>query len=341
MHILLIKMSSMGDLIHTLPALTDALQAIPGITIDWVVEPAFSDFPVWHPAVKTVISLPLRRWKKNIFSRQTLTEAKIFYQQLREKKYDLIIDAQGLLKSMIIAKCARGKSVGYDKQSAREWLASFGYQQKYCVSKQQHAVNRIRELFSKALHYVLPTTTADFHIDHTKLPSLHFQLPEKYFVFLHGTTWDSKHYPEIYWQQLIEKSGAKNIAVYLPWGNDIEKQRAERLAKASPLAAVLPKLSIAQLATLLKNATQVVTVDTGLGHLSAALNTPTLSLYGPTDPKKIGMVGKNQIHLAVKFPCAPCKSRTCFYAKRYRTDISPTCFQTITPDSIAVYCLPD
>src|SRR3989338_8710444 len=155
MHVLLIKMSSMGDVIHTLPALTDALQAIPTIAIDWIIEPAFADIPTWHPAVKNIIPIPLRKWKKNIFSRETLSEVKNFYKKLREKKYDVIIDAQGLLKSAVVAKCARGKTHGHDKNSAREWIASYFYDKKYAIEKTQHAVTRTRALFAHTLQYDL------------------------------------------------------------------------------------------------------------------------------------------------------------------------------------------
>jgi heptosyltransferase-1 len=337
MKILLIKMSSMGDLIHTLPALTDALHAIPAIEIDWVVEPAFADIPTWHPAVKNIIPLALRRWRKNSIQAIASGEIRAFYRALRSKKYDVIIDAQGLLKSSLIAKLARGKIYGYDKNSARESLSSYFYHEKYAVEKSLHAITRIRHLFSHALHYTFPSTQPDFHINTNQLPSLDFQLPEKYFVFLHGTTWASKHYPEPYWRDLIEKADANAIAVYLPWGNNTEKNRAERLAQNKQHAVVLPQLSIAQLATVLQKASTVVSVDTGLGHLSAALTTKTIGLYGPTDSNRVGFIGDHHIHLQAQFPCAPCYSKTCWYAKKNKTPIAPACFTTINPDTVWKY----
>lgn len=337
MKILLIKMSSMGDLIHTLPALTDALNAIPDIEIDWVVEPAFADIPTWHPAVKNIIQLPLRRWRKNSLQSIRSGEVRDFYQALRFKKYDVIIDAQGLLKSSVIAKLARGKICGYDKNSARESLSSYFYNEKYAVEKSLHAITRTRQLFSNALHYTLPNTQPDFHINTNQLPPLDFQLPEKYFVFLHGTTWASKHYPEIYWRTLIEKADAKAMPVYLPWGNENEKSRAERLAQNKEHAVVLPRLSIPQLATVLQKASTVVSVDTGLGHLSAALTTKTIGLYGPTDSNRVGFIGNHHIHLQAQFPCAPCYSKTCWYAKKNKTPIVPACFTAINPDRVWEY----
>ncbi|OGT39551.1 MAG: lipopolysaccharide heptosyltransferase I [Gammaproteobacteria bacterium RIFCSPHIGHO2_12_FULL_36_30] len=334
MHVLLVKMSSMGDLIHSLPALTDAMNAIPNLEIDWVVEPAFADIPSWHPAVKNIIPIALRKWRKNIFDQSTHSEIKTFFKTLRAKKYDVIIDAQGLLKSAIVAKCARGKIVGYDKNCAREFYSSYFYSEKYFSDHKEHAVKRTRYLFSKALNYDLPATRPNFHIDFSKLPALEFSTPEKYFVFLHGTTWESKHYPENYWRNLVEKADAKEITVFLPWGNEIEKNRAIRLSENTKHATVLEKISIMQMATFLKNATAVVAGDTGLGHLSAALTTPTIGLYGPTDPNRVGIVGDNQFHLTAHFPCAPCYSKTCWYGRKNKTEIFPTCYSTIAPDKV-------
>lgn len=334
MHILLIKMSSMGDIIHTLPALTDAALTIPHIQFDWVVEPAFADIPRWHPAVNTVIPLPLRQWRKDFLSHWQKGDIKHFISTVREKKYDLIIDAQGLLKSAIITAIARGDTHGLNHKSAREWMSSFFYGTHHHVAKNQHAIMRTRELFAKALHYPIPTSSIDYHIDPDRLPILAFALPHRYVVFLHGTTWETKHYPEHYWEQLIEKADHDAIPVYLPWGNETEKLRAERLAKKSKHAVVLPKLSINEIARVLKNATAVVSVDTGLGHLSNALETPTIGLYGPTDPVRVGMIGSNETTLQAHFPCAPCHSKTCHYAKTHTTEITPACYATIPPDKV-------
>lgn len=297
-------MSSMGDVVHTLPTLTDAMNHIPNLEVDWVVEPAFADIPAWHPAVKKIILLPLRKWRKNIFKQSTYSEIKTFYKTLRETQYDLIIDAQGLLKSAIVATLAHGKIHGLDKQSAREPLSSFLYDHTYCIAKNQHAVARTRELFSNILGYSF-SGDADYHIQFQQHVTMDFPLEKKYLVFLHGTTWKTKHYPEKNWGQLLQFAAENNKIVYLPWGNDAEKNRAERLAKQHANAHVLPKLSITQLAVILKNASGVVAVDTGLGHLSAALSTPTISLYGPTDPKKVGTLGQNQIQLRSHNPTAP------------------------------------
>ena len=334
MHILLIKMSSMGDVIHTLPALTDAMREIPGLKIDWVIEPAFSDIPTWHPAVDRVIPIALRQWRKQFFKSIRSGEIAQFYKILRQKKYDVIIDAQGLLKSANVSKLGNGKTHGFDKNSIREKIAAYFYDHAYSIDRNQHAITRTRKLFASALKYDFTDTRPDFNIDPNKLPTLNFPLPEKYGVFIHGTTWATKHYPEIYWEKLLETAGAEKLPVYLPWGNTTEKNRAEKWASRFSNAVVLPTLSIAQIATVLKNAAAVVTVDTGLGHLSAALTIPTIALYGPTDPNKVNIVGNHAIPLSAVFPCAPCGKKICAYAKTHKTEITPACYTTIDPDIV-------
>ena len=297
MKILLIKMSSMGDVIHTLPALTDAQKAISDIQFDWVVEPAFSEIPTWHASVNKIIPINLRQWRKHPFDAIKNKSILNFYRNLNQTKYDLIIDAQGLLKSAVVAKCAKGVRCGYDKNSIKEKMASYFYDQQYAVSKNQHAILRIRELLSQILNYTFDKNKIEYQIN-LNSKKLSFELPEKYVVFLHGTTWETKCYAEKNWGNLLQQLNP--LPVLLPWGNLSEKARADNLASQFQNALVLPKLNIEDMAVVLKNAKAVVAVDTGLGHLSAALSTPTISLYGPTDPKKVGAMGDNQIHLCAE-----------------------------------------
>ncbi|WKX26551.1 lipopolysaccharide heptosyltransferase RfaC [Tatumella ptyseos] len=294
MRVLIVKTSSMGDVIHTLPALTDALQQIPTIRFDWVVEEGFSQIPSWHQAVDRVIPVAIRRWRKNWFRRDIREERQRFYQQLQSVHYDVIIDAQGLIKSSaLITRKALGTKHGLDWQSAREPLASYWYDRSHRLSKHQHAVEKIRALFSVSLGYPLPKTQGDYGI------AQHFTnvLPadaNHYLVFLHATTRDDKHWPESAWETLIDLVVATGLKVKLPWGSAIEQQRAIRLAKGRPQVTVLPKLSLSEVATQLAGARAVVSVDTGLSHLTAALDRPNVTLYGPTDPLLIGGYGKNQ-----------------------------------------------
>ena len=297
--VLIVKTSSMGDVIHTLPALTDAAVAIPGIRFDWVVEEGFAEVPTWHPAVDKVIPVAIRRWRKSLLQTWKSGEWRRFKKQVGQHKYDAIIDAQGLLKSAFLLRYARGKRYGLDKESARESIASRFYHFPQHVDVNQHAVERVRKLFAKSLGYPIPTTTGKFLLNKSRFPSGLVQ-NTPYVVFIHGTTWATKHWPENYWCDLAQRVNKAGLHVVLPWGTEKEKNRAELIASACDQATVLPKLSLAEVAGVITEAKAAVAVDTGLGHLTAALETPAVSLYGPTSLVKVGAYGQNQKHLTVE-----------------------------------------
>ena len=297
--VLVVKTSSMGDIIHTLPALTDAAQAIPGIQFDWVVEEGFSEVPTWHPAVDQVIPVAIRRWRKNIWATFKNGEWSAYKQQLQSTQYDAVIDAQGLLKSaVLVTRLAQGPSFGLDKGSAKEPLAARFYDTPVTVPKQQHAVERVRQLFAQALGYVLPESRGDFNIRQHLLQSQSSEAP--YLVFQHSTTRFDKHWPEAYWQRLIKLAGDAGWQIKLPWGSQEEQARAQRLASAHENAQVLPRMPLADIAKILTGAKACVSVDTGLSHLAAALDTPNVILFGPTDPGLVGGYGKDQVCLEAK-----------------------------------------
>ncbi|MFJ2984138.1 MULTISPECIES: lipopolysaccharide heptosyltransferase I [unclassified Pseudomonas] len=339
MRVLIIKTSSLGDVIHTLPALTDAAHAIPGIRFDWVVEEGFAEIPSWHPAVDQVIPVAIRRWRKNIWQTLKSGEWKAFKQRVREHKYDLVIDAQGLVKSAWLTRYVKAPVAGLDRYSAREGWASRFYDRRLSVATGQHAVERVRQLFALALAYDLPEGIGNYGLDLDRL-----QLPPAapYVVFLHGTTWATKHWPEAYWRELAERLGRRKLQVRLPWGNPAEKARAERIAQGLNNCQVLPKLNLAGVARVLAAAKACVAVDTGLGHLAAALDVPTISLFGPTNPGLTGAYGRVQVHQASDFPCAPCLQKKCTYKPSAddlrRFDLKrewPLCFTRLNPEHVA------
>jgi len=294
MRVLIVKTSSMGDVLHTLPALTDAMRAIPGVRFDWVVEEGFAQIPSWHEAVDRVIPVAIRRWRKAWFSAAIKAERKAFRDAVRAVKYDAIIDAQGLVKSAaLVTRLAHGVKHGMDWQTAREPLASLFYNRRHHIARQQHAVERTRELFAKSLGYTKPESQGDYAI------AQHFQraltsdgMP--CCVFLHATTRDDKHWPEAHWRELIGLLKDEGLRIKLPWGAPHEEARAKRLAQGFEYVEVLPRLSLEEVAHVLAGAKFVISVDTGLSHLTAALDRPNMTLYGPTDPGLIGGYGKNQ-----------------------------------------------
>lgn len=327
MRVLIIKTSSMGDVIHTLPALTDAMRVIPNIRFDWVVEEKFRAIPAWHPAVDRVIPIALRRWRKsksrNPFKMWRALKA--FYAILNQEKYDLVIDAQGLLKSALMTRFVSVPCAGYQSHCIREKSASFFYQHCYDVSWQQHAVERIRQLFSQALYYPRPTTMADYGVNKNQWLEAK---QEPYVLFFHGTTWANKHWPENYWKMLIKLLNKRQLRVKLSWGTSEEYKRSHRLSQQGD-AEILPDLDINGLVSVIANASAVVAVDTGLCHLASALNIPTVALFGPTDPEKTGVMGEKQVNLTADFSCAPCLKRECSYQEK--TQEWPACFFTIPP----------
>ena len=340
MHVLLIKTSSLGDVIHSLPALTDAMRAIPGIRFDWVVEEGFAEIPTWHPAVERVIPVALRRWRKNLWQTWRSGEWQRCKAAIGARDYDLVLDAQGLLKSAVLTRYARGPVAGLDRASAREPLASRFYDRGCSVPWGVHAVERVRQLFAQALGYPLPSGSGDYGLDRQRL--LAGRVDQPYLLLLHGTTWTTKHWPERYWRELAELLGAQGWAIRLPWGNAEERARAERIAAGLAHVSVLPKLNLAGVAAELAGARACVAVDTGLGHLAAALDVPTVSLYGPTNPGFTGAYGRGQLHLASDFPCAPCLKKTCAYQPtaedRQRFDLAteqPLCFTRLNPARVA------
>ncbi|MEK7991608.1 MAG: lipopolysaccharide heptosyltransferase I, partial [Thiotrichaceae bacterium] len=325
MRILIIKTSSLGDVIHTLPALSDMAKHYQTLHCDWVVEEAFSEIPAWHPAVTRVIPVAIRRWRKNPWQMWQNKEWQQCKQAIKQERYDYIIDAQGLLKSAILTSQAQGIRCGLDGDSAREPIASWFYHKKINVSKSQHAVMRTRLLFASLLNYELPTAEPHYGIKNSFKTET-----QSHVIFLHGTTWKTKHWYDENWIELAKLVANRGYQVRLPWGNEIEKQRAEKMAASHHNIHIIEKGNLQQLAYELAQAKAVVGVDTGLAHLAAALDIPSVTLYGATKAGLTGTMGRQQVHLNAQFPCAPCLKKQC----SYKTAPQPPCYQDLSVERV-------
>ena len=320
-------MSSMGDVIHCLPAVTDLLRHQSGIDLDWVVEENFVDLVNLHQGV-TAIPVAIRRWRKNWIA--NWSEFAAFRTKLQSKNYDVIVDAQGLVKSAVVASMARGPVVGFDGNSARESIAALTYSTGYSVLKSLHAIERQRRLFAAHFGYEL-TNQIDYSLDSKRDGD-----QKQTIMFLHGTTWSTKHWPDQCWLKLAKLFSEAGYQIKLPWVSEAEKSRADQIADEVELAIVLPRLELSDLANELQGSAGVVSVDTGLGHLAAALNVPLVGLYGPTDPALTGMYGSRQISLIDSdLDCAPCLNGKCRYkADTQSSKIHPPCFDKLTPERV-------
>jgi heptosyltransferase-1 len=305
MRALLIKMSSLGDVVHTLPAVSDAARA--GVTFDWVVEEAFAAIPRRHAAVEQVIPIAWRRWRHALVGSRA--EMAGFFRRLRAERYDCVIDAQGLWKSAAVTALARaGPRWGFAYGSAREGPASWFYSRRVPVPRDQHAVTRLRSLFAAVFGYEVDAQAESSGLDHLKVEAT----DEKTCVFCHGTTWPSKEWPEPMWRELARELGQAGYQVLLPWGNSRERDRARAIARGTG-ACVLDPLPLERLMDVMGQASLVVGVDSGLSHLAGALGVPTVVVYGSTSSALTGSRGSRVANLASEFPCSPCRSRTCAY----------------------------
>lgn len=291
MKILVVKTSSMGDVVHTLPAVTDLAQALPDAQIDWLVERAFAAIPRLHPAVRRVLPISWRRWRKTLFSSATRTEISMARQQIREERYDLVIDFQGLVKSALWAVQAQGPRAGYGFASAREPIASLFYARRVEVDRALHAIERSRRLAGALLGYELDDA-----------PNFGIRAPEpgwtpshtRYAVLIPGASRPEKLWPERRWIEVARSLLQAGLGLVWLWGSQSEASRVVRLAAQSD-GDVPPFLKVDEAAAVLGRAALCVGLDTGFSHLAAALGVPTVGIYCDHDPGLVGMTGSGYV----------------------------------------------
>ncbi len=288
--ILFIKTSSLGDVVHHMPAVTEARLRRPGDRFTWLVEEAFAPLVRLHPAVDAVIPVAWRRWRKSLYSPATLREISASLRGIGQGRYDDIVDSQGLLRTAMLGRFANGRRHGYDMNSIREPLASVFYNVRHRVSRAVHAVERNRILTGLALGYE-PQGAPDFGLDRARLASP----GPRYAILLHATARPEKLWPEANWIALGTMIAAQGVDLVLPWGTLEEQTRSQRLAAALPRARVPERQPLDSVARLIAGAEFVVGVDTGLLHLAAALGVPLVAIFAGSQPRLTGPVGNGPL----------------------------------------------
>jgi heptosyltransferase I len=279
--VLIVRSSSLGDIVHALPVVHDMRAHCPDLVIDWVAEEPFAALVRLNHGVRRVIPVALRRWRHQLLSRPTWNEAKAFHSALVHERYDAVIDLQEQVKGALIAWLAHGPVHGPDRASAHEAMAALFYRHRHRIDSRQHLLVRCRRLAGAVLGYE-PAGAPLFDLTP---PPANGAPDAPYVVCLHGTSQDEKLWPEAYWRTLLEHFANAGLPVVLPWGNRTEAARSQRLAGGVPGIIVPPWRALPALAGLLARALLVIGVDTGPTHLAAALGRPTVAIFIATEPR--------------------------------------------------------
>jgi heptosyltransferase-1 len=289
--VLFVKTSSLGDVIHHMPALTEARARRPSFRFAWVVEEAFAPLVRLHPAIDAVIPVASRRWRRAPVGSSTWREVGGFWRSLRARNYDAIVDTQGLVRSALITRTAHGRRHGYDASSIRERAASLFYDVRHSVARDQHAIARNRSLTGLALGYS-PEGAPDYGLERARLaqPS-----PDRYALLLHATAEPGKEWPVEHWIALGQFLRTRNLRLVLPWGTTREQERSHAIAAALPDAEVPDLQPLDAVARLIAGAALVVGVDTGLLHLAGALGVPLVGIFVGSEPGLTGPLGQGPI----------------------------------------------
>lgn len=280
-NILLVKMSSLGDVVHNLPVATDIGRFLPQTRIHWVVEEQYAPLVALHPAVHRIVPVAIRRWRRALLAPRTWREVRALRRAVREPRYDAVIDTQGLIKSAWVCTLAKGRRFGFGPSSVREPLAARVYDDWFDSAPAMHSVVRYRALAAHALGYE-PPRDLDYGIRAPeRAPEV---VTQPYCVVFHSTAREEKLWPEAAWTEVCNALARRGLSIVFPWGSERERERSVRLAAAVAGARVPPRLAIPELAALIASAELVVGVDTGLMHLAAALSVPVVGVYVASNP---------------------------------------------------------
>jgi heptosyltransferase I len=284
--VLIVKTSSLGDVVHALPVLSDIQKVHSDWKVAWMVEEPFQDLPHLHPFCAEVVSVSTRRWRKSWFADRTQQDLKQLRKRLKAMQPRYVLDLQGLMKSAVLARWSPGLHLGYRWGSARENLATLLYDKGFSVSWKQHAVERNRKLAAQAFAYDIDAIPCDYGL-HTVAASAH----PKQALLIHSSSWQTKLWPEENWVALGQALTRDGLHCLLPSGSTVEWDRAKRIAQKIPQAQALAPGPLSGIIATMQGVSIVVGVDTGLTHLATAFGLPTVALYTVTDPSATGVYG--------------------------------------------------
>jgi heptosyltransferase-1 len=294
--ILFIKTSSLGDVVHHMPAVTDARRHLPDARLVWVVEEDYAPLARLHPAIDDVIPVATRRWRKSPFASSTWSEIGRFCNTLRARPFEAAIDSQGLLRSALIAGAVRGVRHGYDRKSIREPLACALYNVRHPVEWKAHAIPRNRALCGLALGYeaALPP---DYGLDRAAIAGAAAEKP--YAVLIHGTAQPGKLWPQAHWGTVARAVHDRGFDMVLPGGSPQERSRGDGIGSVAGLGRgdyrVPERWPLDAVAAMIAGASFAIGVDTGLVHIAAALGVPLVAIFVDSEPGLTGPMGRGPI----------------------------------------------
>lgn len=291
MRLLVVKTSSMGDVVHAMPVVADILRHHPEARIDWLVEPSFAAIPQMHPALNQVHTVAWRKWRGQLLSGATWSAMSTLRRALRAAQYDHVLDLQGLLKSALWARQAGAPVLGYDSASAREAAAAWLYQRRAAVPRTLHAVERCRRLAAAHLGYAAPAQPPEFGL---QAPAPSWRPGAAYSVLIPNASRQEKLWPERHWVAVGRRMRELGWTPVVLWGRPEEQTLAERIA-ADCDGDVPPFLKVGEMASVLAGAWHVVGLDTGFTHLAAAFGRPTLGIYCDHEPGLAGITGPGRV----------------------------------------------
>ncbi len=293
MKICIVKLSAMGDIVHAMVALQFIKKAYPKSTIDWIVEAGFKAILQNNPHINNILTIDLKSIKKN--KSEIFNQIKIL-NQYSKNNYDIVIDAQGLLKSAIVSKIVGHKVVGskiagFDKNSIREGVASWFYDKTVSIGYNQNTIDRNVKVLCNPLD--IKVSTKDilkkkpflFYTSTTPISS------NPYNLFVIGSTWKSRNYPK---EKFAQIANILKRDTFIVWGSDEEYQDAQYIEQHSSYCKVLPKGDLNNLKSTIASCKILIGNDTGPTHIAWGLNIPSITIFGPTPTNRIYITDINK-----------------------------------------------